>query len=85
MTTRKPYKIEHITIKIIDVTADLLEQYGGDRAKAEYIAGRPIPDVDLRYEVTADDGEGNVSQTTMHTGAHLTAEQLLAHVNWGRG
>lgn len=74
MTQR--YEPKDITIKLVDVTAAVVEAYGG-KENAEYIAGKPLPDVDLRLVAEADNG----LRVTFHAGAKLSAEDILAFVN----
>lgn len=71
------YRLEDITIRIIDVSADAREMYGD---RAEEIAGGPIPEHDYRLEVTADNGT-NKTSTTFARGSAFSVDYILRYLN----
>lgn len=62
-----------VTVRIVDVATEAREMYGDD---AEYMAGRPLPAHDYRFEVVGPDG----TRITFHAGAALSAEAILAEL-----
>lgn len=74
------YELKDITIKLVDVAEEVRLLYG---EKAEYIAGRPIPEKDLRFEVTAE-RDGRKSTLSCPADIKLSAEDFLALVNRDR-
>lgn len=71
------YRIDEITIRIIDVVAQARELFGEEGAAQ--IAGRPLPEHDYRFEIIASNGTRK-SEVTVHAGASLSAEDILALV-----
>lgn len=71
------YKLEDITVRIIDVAADARRLYGD---KADEIAGGPLPEHDYRFEVTADNGT-NKTNITFARGSVFRAEGILTYLN----
>lgn len=74
------YELKDITIKLVDAAEEVRQLYG---EKAEYVVGRPIPEKDLRFEVTAE-CDGRKSTLSCPAGIKLSAEDFLALVNRGR-
>lgn len=73
----KPFRLEDITIKLVDVAETARAMYG---KKADFIAGNPLPPTDLRFEITAEQ-EGRKATISVHAGAKLSAEDILDMVN----
>lgn len=75
------YAREDITVTLVDISAQARELYGEERAA--YIAGRPLPAQDLRFQVVAE-REGHRSEITLPRHLRVSAEDLLEMVNRGR-
>lgn len=71
------YTLKDITIKLVDVTEEARLLFG---EKAEYIAGRPLPPTDIRFEVTAE-CDGRKSTISCPASVKMSAEDFLALVN----
>lgn len=72
------YKLEDITIKIIDVAAEARQMYG-DKVATE-IANGFLPEHDYRFEAIADNGT-NKTSVTFARGSVFRAENILRYLN----
>lgn len=75
------YTLEQIRISIIDQLAKDKANDGEAAVRARYARwGRPVPQQDLRYLVTADNGEMQTA-IVFPTGWKGSAQQMLAIIN----
>lgn len=75
----KRYGLADIRIRLVDVAAEAREMFGD---AASLIAGRPLPEVDLRLEVAyGPNDQEREGRITLPSGHRASAEEILRMVN----